>query len=158
MERALKQPARHRDDRSGIDFAGMNDAGPAQNLDRVDRTVIVAGDPHLVDLCGQRGDQRPVELEVGLARIRPAHVQRAFHLAALHDPCRLLAEFCFFFAEFLGQSELDIEVAVIDRLELPGERANFRFERFAREARHTVQHWFSGSAVFVTFLSLGRRA
>ncbi len=83
-------------------------------------------------------DQRGIDRQLRVLVLRALEIQRAFDLAAAERGAHPLAEQLLFRAQVIRQPELDIEIAVIDGTNLPGQRADVGLHRLSCEACHTV--------------------
>ena len=79
-----------------------------------------------------------IDLQLIVEVQRTAKIQGALHLAAAEHGARLLPQGLLLGSQVLGELELHVQVAMVDRPDFPGERTERRFERLSREACHTV--------------------
>ena len=138
LERAAEQCRRVAREGVDVEFAGPDDAGPAQDVDGVHGAVVVAEAAQFFELAAQRPHQLAIQFECVVRGVRLAKAQAAVDFAAPEPLAGLLSELRLPGPQYLGQAELQVQVAVIDGFQFPGKHAGRSVERFSRETGHAV--------------------
>ena len=139
VDRFDEQRMRALEERRGISRRVAHDAGPAQHVDDVD---VRGGTDLRRDRLGalaQRVKQGAVDFERRRGDRGPK-AQRAVELAAPHGLRQQSAVFGFRCSKFLRQATPDLEEAVIDGLQFPGEHAPRELKLAPGEAGHATDH------------------
>jgi hypothetical protein len=129
-----------RDQGRRIPLLVAHDAGPAQQVHRVDAPGGAEATLHRERALDQAIEEGLVEQQFAPAGDAGAQVQRGVHLAAARAGCDRAPDLALRGAELLRQAQAELEIAVIDASDLPGEHPGRGRALAAREACHALQH------------------
>ena len=139
-ERLGEQVRRRGGERRGVAFGFLDDAGPAQEIHGVDAALGAEPAPHGGRVLDQPVEEVLIQRELAAGRRSRADIKRRVHLAAARNGADGAAVVSFGGPQFLGQAHADLEIAVIDAADLPGEEARGGRALGARETGHAPQH------------------
>ena len=139
-ERLREQPGRRLGEPGRVALGVTHDARPAQQIDGIDAPFGAEAPADGTGTLDQRIQQVGVERELAAGRGARPDIKRRIDLAAPRRDADGAAELGFQGAKLLGDAQADLEVAVVDAADLPGEQARGRRALRAREAGHALQH------------------
>jgi len=148
-QRFCEQGLRCRDQRRGIPLLFAHDTGPAHQVHRIDAPGGAETPLHGERVLNEAIEQGIVDQQFARAGSAGPQIERGVHLAAARGGRDRAADLAFHGAELFRQAQADLEVAVIDAPDLPGEHPGRGRPLAAREACHAPQHSInvSGGAV-----------
>ena len=115
-------------------------AGPAENLDDRQRRAFRSVAQHLARGIAKLRDARGVDGELRRTGRRPRQRQSAVDLAALQLRREDVPDGGFDRPQLIGQTNLDVEIAMVHRSQLDGERTTGQLCGDRRKARHAQYH------------------
>ena len=138
IERLAEQRAGRAEQWLDVDVGLLHDAGPAQQVERVQRCEVAYCRRHFTDSPADKRNEFVIQLQFGLLIERATEVEHAVDLATVQDRSDLLAKHLLAGPQFVGHAKLHVEIAVIDGAQLPRQRADLRLGGLSRKACHTV--------------------
>jgi hypothetical protein len=107
--------------RRRIALGFLDDAGPAQEIDDVDASLGAEPAPHGRRVLDQPVEEVLVQRELAACRRSRPDIKRCVDLAAARNGANGAAVVGFGRPQLFGQSQANLEIAVIDAADLPGE-------------------------------------